>query len=610
MKKTFIFILLLMFCLVLTSCDMGLSNNTNDFSFEYQYDELNHFKINSQTLSIDVEPHNFSDWKVLDSNTKERGCSICGYKETKVDEEIISNEYYYDENYHFHLNEETHEVCDIFPHFFLSEVLQPELSTAHFNVYAQTCSICGYKHLVYHEKVTTDIPEYTLEELKNLNTTITFWHAMGQAKSAIIQEMVNSFNKIYPNITVNIASQGGYDDLRDKIARSIRTGNTPTLAQVTTNHVPLYLKSNAISELNTYVNHQTYGLTQAQYADYIDAYLEEGMIYDSAKTLYSLPFNKSTEVLYFNATWFQENGLLERYNLGTISDGVFQRNPGARLSWEDIEEIGQYFISTDEYQAMSTWEQLDNYAFSYDSDDNLFITLTLQFGGEYTKLTSEGKGEYLFNNAKSREAVQWYYDSFKAGYFVTASAWNADYTSDKFTSGNVKINVGSSAGCSYNDPGDKFVLGVLPYPQWEDAAKEKKVIQQGTNVALFKCDDPDEELAGWLFLKFITTWTQGLSYDQQPTYIWATQSGYFPILKSLMNSPEYQEFLNGNNGQKSLTAIVTNIALEQENYNYITPAFPDSDKCRQEVGYLLERVLYAGISIEQAYNDAINNLRY
>ena len=455
-----------------------------------------------------------------------------------------------------------------------------------------------------------EIPSYTAEEVKNLSAHVTFWHAMGQTKSAIIEEMVKSFNRIYPNITVSIASQGGYDDLRDKVNSSFRTGGHPTLAQVYPDHVSLYLHSNAVRELNSYVNHETYGLTQAQYSDYIEAYLEEGRIYDKAKTLYSLPFNKSTEVLYFNATWFQKHGLLERYNLGYIDENkIFQRNEGAALSWEDIEEIGQYFISTPEYQAMNTTERLDNFAFSYDSEDNLFITLTLQFGGEYTKLTGEGTGEFLFDNAKSRAAIQWYYDAYKAGYFVTASAWQADYTSDKFTSQNVKITVGSSAGCSYNDPGDKFTLGVLPYPQWEDSTKEKKVIQQGTNVALFNCDDPNEELAGWLFLKFITTWTEGLSYDQQPTYIWATQSGYFPILNSLMNSPEYQEFLLGEGDTKTLQAIVAIVGYEQAGYNYFSPSFSGTSKCRDVVEGLVEAVLYAGKSLDQAYSEALAELR-
>lgn len=456
---------------------------------------------------------------------------------------------------------------------------------------------------------TNEIPNLSDSELKNLTAEVTFWHAMGQAKSAIITEMVEEFNKFYPNITVTIQSQGGYDDLRDKVNSSFRTGGHPTLAQVYPDHVSLYLQGDGVRELNSYVSHEKYGLTQAQYADYIPAYLAEGMIYDDAKTLYSLPFNKSTEVLYFNASWFQKNGLLEQYNLGTIENGVFVRNAGAALSWEDIEEIGQYFINTPEYKAMDSAEKLDNFAFSYDSEDNLFITLTKQFGGEYTAIDANGKGQFLFNNAKSKAAIEWYFNGYQAGYFVTASAWNADYTSDKFTSGNVMITVGSSAGCSYNDPGDKFVLGVLPYPQWEAADKEKAVIQQGTNVALFKCDDPKEELAGWLFLKFITTWNESLSYEHQPTAIWAEGSGYFPILNSLMNSAEYQSFLHGDKDSQSLNAIVAIIGYEQNAYNYYSPSFPGSSKCRDVVEGLVEAVMYAGKSIDQAYADALAEVK-
>ena len=225
-------------------------------------------------------------------------------------------------------------------------------------------SSCG---MGQSEVSTNDIPDMSMEEAKNMTATVTFWHAMGQAKSAIIEEMVKSFNKIYPNITVNIASQGGYDDLRDKIQKSFRTGGHPTLAQVYPDHVTLYNQSNSVRELNSYVNHPVFGLTQAQYADYITAYLNEGMIYDDARTLYCLPFNKSTEVLYFNATWFKEMGYLEKYDLGTIENKVYQRKEGAALSWEDLEEIGKEFIQTPEYQAMSAQEKLDNFALSYDS---------------------------------------------------------------------------------------------------------------------------------------------------------------------------------------------------------------------------------------------------
>ena len=461
-------------------------------------------------------------------------------------------------------------------------------------------------------KTNGEIPEYSKAELKNLEAEVTFWHAMGQAKTAIIEEMIVSFNKIYPNIKVNVANQGGYDDLRDKVQKSIRSGLQPTLSQVYPDHVTLYMSGDAVRELDSYVNHSTYGLTQAQLNDYVASYFAEGKIYDSKGTLYSLPFNKSTEVLYFNATWFEEHGLLEKYNLGKIEDRIFKANENAHLTWEDIEEIGQYYINTNEYKQLSNVEKADYFAFSYDSEDNLFITLTQQWGGEYVRSTGENQGEFVFDNANSREALQWYLNGHKAGYFVTASAWNADYTSDKFTSGNVVITIGSSAGCSYNDPGDKFVLGVLPYPQREAAygtGEGEFVIQQGTNIALFNCEDADEELAGWLFLKFITTWHPELSYDEQPTAIWCERSGYFPILNSLMDHEEYKAFLDGEGETRTLEATVAIVGYEQSDKYFVSPTFPGTSKCRDEVENLVEAVLYAGKSMDAAYQEALANLK-
>ena len=464
-------------------------------------------------------------------------------------------------------------------------------------------------------------------ELKSLSAEVTFWHAMGQSNQVVIDKIIKVFNEVYPNIKVTHSSQGGYTDLRDKISKGIRIGNKPTIAQVYPDHVSLYLEANqngkyeGVRELNSYVNHPTYGLSQAQLNDYVPSYFAEGKIYDDKGTLYSLPFNKSTEVLFINATWFEEKGLLEKYNLGSIQyvndTPKFVANEGAALTWEQIEEIGKFYVEQPEYKALSATEKSDYYAFSYDSEGNMFITLTQQWGGEYTKLTGENQGEFVFNNAQSKAMVQWYYNAFKAGYFVTASAWGDPdaYTSDRFVSGQVKMVIGSSAGASYNNPGDKFVLGVLPYPQRAASAKDY-VIQQGTNVALFNCETAEEELAGWLFIKFLTTWTNGLAVEKQPTYIWCTETGYFPILTSLRNSLEYSNFLEGKklvDGQyvqeeQSLAAKVSLVGWEQRAAFYTSPSFPGTSTCRDEVENLIEAVLYANVSIEDAYNNAINEL--
>ena len=57
-------------------------------------------------------------------------------------------------------------------------------------------------------------------------TTITFWHAMGQANQAVIDIMIESFEKAYPMFDVEQTSQGGYTDLRDKILYSVPVGES------------------------------------------------------------------------------------------------------------------------------------------------------------------------------------------------------------------------------------------------------------------------------------------------------------------------------------------------------------------------------------------------
>jgi len=476
--------------------------------------------------------------------------------------------------------------------------------------------------------------EHEIEDLGSdyktkISATVTFWHAMGQANQGVIAEIITEFNKEYPNITVVQQSQGGYTDLRDKILTTLSSGNNPTIAQTYPDHVAAYLQGKAVRELDSYINHARYGMTQEEIEDFIPAYFEEGKIYDTKGTLYSLPFNKSTEVMFYNKTWFYNTkvdgvSLYEKYNLGTVEivdeKPVFNDNPDAFLSWEDIIEICEVYINSEAYQALSNDDKLKHAGFAADSEANLFITLTQQFGGEYTSLEEP---RFRFNNPQSKAAMQWFFDNKEAGLFGTSTKFGTDYSSDAFKAGQIKMTIGSSAGANYNYPGDPdstFHVGILPYPQFEDVTQfggiqpEKgQVIQQGTNVTLFKCTDPMEELAGWLFIRFLTGYKAAM--------IWATKTGYFPIRNSVRTSQEYEDFLSGkkllldaNTGEwttiyePSFIAKTMKVGWEQRNIFYTSPAFPGSSDCRDVVEALVQAVLYGGVSIDQAYEDALDEL--
>src|SRR5690606_3700377 len=75
------------------------------------------------------------------------------------------------------------------------------------------------------------------EELTSEPITITFWHAFGKEKEDYLKKYAEDFMAMYPNITIEMASQGGYNDLRSKVGTSIIAGNQPTMTIAYPDHV-------------------------------------------------------------------------------------------------------------------------------------------------------------------------------------------------------------------------------------------------------------------------------------------------------------------------------------------------------------------------------------
>ena len=135
-----------------------------------------------------------------------------------------------------------------------------------------------------------------------------------------------------------------------------------------------------------------------------------------------------------------------------------------------------------------------------------------------------------------------------------------------------------------------------------------QVIQQGTNVSLFKKANPQEELAGWLFMKFLTNYESAL--------LWCTQTAYFPIRKDVLNSEEYKEHISGiikdEAGNEIVKPTVTQLAqkvgLEQQGWFYSNVAFKGSSLARDNAELIVRAILYSSKSIDDAYEEAINAL--
>ncbi len=395
--------------------------------------------------------------------------------------------------------------------------------------------------------------------------TIEFWHAMSGTNQEAVDALVEQFNSTIgaeKGITVEPVYQGAYNDLKTKTTAALKSGSAPAIAQAYPDWVAEYLQSGAVVALDDYIKDSEVGIKD--FDDIIEAYRVENSQYEGGK-FYSLPFNKSTEVLYYNKTFFEENGL-------TVP-----------TTWDEMEEV-----------SAKIKELTGNPAFGVDSTQNYFITMVQQFGGKYTN----SQGEILFSedNAKAAiETLELLKRNTDAGYWRLPG--EDKYLSGPFMSELVYMYIGSSAGYSHVSSAS-FEVGVAPIPQISN--ETGAVIQQGTNVVVLNQNESQEEIyAAYEFAKFLSSYEGNLFF--------ATNTSYLPIRQSVIDSADYQAYVVEAGDQTKL------VGPEQSAYYFYDPSFftdtYSSYNVRTAVGNAVESVVLSGVSPEQAVQDALNSLK-
>ena len=422
--------------------------------------------------------------------------------------------------------------------------------------------------------------------------TITFYNTMGANLAAVLETYIAEFNKLYPNITVVSTNVGNYDDVRDQISTEITVGNQPNIAYCYQDHVALYNLAKAVTTLDSLIDSQIevtradgtteiLGLTEEQKADFIEGYYNEGKMFGDG-LMYTMPLSKSTEVLYYNKTFFEENDL-------TVP-----------TTWEEMEAVCAAIKAIDP----------ESIPLGYDSEANWFITMCEQQGSPYTSASGD---HFLFDDEQNHAFIKKFNEWYRKGYVTTQTLYGA-YTSGLFTTlEGVKsyMSIGSSAGATYQRPAAvdgeyPFEVGIATIPQVDPA--NPKVISQGPSLCIFQKSNPQEVIASWLFVKYLTT---TVAFQAE----FGMASGYVPVLKSVSENPVYAEFIANADGGNFISALSAKVCLEQQQAYYTSPAFNGSSEARDQVGALLTKCLALtdgdiDAQIAEAFEDAVAECEY
>ena len=131
--------------------------------------------------------------------------------------------------------------------------------------------------------------------------TIEFWHAMGGARIDLIQGIVDDFMKENPNITVKVQYTGSYGDTLNKVKAASKAGNAPQIFQ----SYDIATLGLAHSGIITPIGN----LTKWDPIKWDEFFTPVRNYYTISGKHYSLPFNSSTPLLYYNKTFFKQAGL-------------------------------------------------------------------------------------------------------------------------------------------------------------------------------------------------------------------------------------------------------------------------------------------------------------
>lgn len=441
--------------------------------------------------------------------------------------------------------------------------------------------------------------------------TIRFWHTFGQSITNGIEKYIEKFEDLVEEnegvkVNIEMEYQGGYDDIESKIRSGFSTSNTPTIAVAYPDHVADYLASENepgeyVVNLDDYINDEEIGFGKEAYfgddeeSDFVSAFINEGKSYTREGT-YSLPFMKSTEVMFYNETLL--GSILNDYspeNVGTDLMKKYLEN----MSWDEFMDLNRYIAAN-----MSKYSDTLKVPCVYDSDSNLYISHSYQNEIPFISIDDDGNGSADFNNDDAKDMVAELKNDYDDGCFTTKGI-TGEYGSNYFKSAECVFSIGSSGGAGYQSPTNStFTFDICKVPYEND---NQLYISQGPTLTLLRSnnytdEENDEKVKyAWKFLKYIT------SADVNADLCFDYSQGYVPVRESAYETDYYQELITEYDDEFAHNAKVV---VEDIDGTYLTtPSFKGSATARDEVGGILTLVFAGTDSIDEAFDDAETNVR-
>ncbi|WP_336771208.1 ABC transporter substrate-binding protein [Paenibacillus sp. MMO-58] len=394
---------------------------------------------------------------------------------------------------------------------------------------------------------------------------VVWWHSMSGELGTAVDKLVSDFNASHPDIKVEGVFQGTYDESLNKLKASMDSKSGPSLIQVYEIGSKFMIDSGAVTPVQQFIDEEKYDLSS------LEPNIAKYYTFDGKQ--YSMPFNTSNPILYYNKDLFEKAGL-------------------------------------DPNKPPATYEEVA--ADAKKLTGNKVTGASFAIYGWFMEQLLANQGKDLINNGNGRESAATESLVNQEAAVNTLTWWKGmvdnksvlnlgrktDDTKKAFLAGQIAMTLDSTASLRgiVDGAAGKFEVGTafLPKP---DASSEGGVVIGGASNWILNNKPAEEQKAAWEFMKYLA--------EPAVQAEWHINTGYFPITTkaydeqivkdNLAKYPQFQTAVDQLHASKPSTA----------SQGAVMGVFPDA---RQTVEGAIEEVFTGKKDVKAALDAAAKQI--
>jgi sn-glycerol 3-phosphate transport system substrate-binding protein len=332
-------------------------------------------------------------------------------------------------------------------------------------------------------------------------TEIVWWHALQAALGERVQEIASKFNASQSEYEVKAIFKGSYPETLNAAIAAYRAKQSPHVVQVYEVGTQTMLSSGAVYPVFQLMKDNRIAIDWTDLIGPVKSY------YSTGGNLYSMAFNSSTPILFYNKDLFKKAGLPDK----------------APATWDEVEAMAKKLVASGATKCgySSGWPSWVLVESMHALHDQPFADHANGFDGLATSLKINGAF-----GVKMMETLQ---RGVKQGWFTYNGRLNK--AEANMGAGECGIFTSSSAyiGNLTKASAGKFAWGTGPLPRMAGFPQGNSIIG-GATLWVMKGARPEEYKGVAQFFKYLAS-TENQAW-------WATVTGYLPLTNAAVKAME------------------------------------------------------------------------